>query len=447
MDETDITVFEFKKLKGILSWPEFRAVWPILMLLALVFAAGYSLSTGFLLLQGGLIVIAAALIVALVYRVALAERKNKVERNQFKNVLFGLEDALIVYDNNFRMLFFNPAAERFFKINSQEVVDREFSPRDAENGAFKLLAQIIFPSLAPSIVSRSVAGQYPQIADLAFTDPPLDLRVLTSPVNDEKGQLLGFMKIIRDRTRELSLIRSKSEFLTVASHQLRSPVTDINWALESLGGDKNLSKDTRDVVEHALDAGKELLQIIEDLLNIVKIEEGHFGYNFESADIVEFINGILLQVVPAARRAGIKVYFDKPKSPLPKLTIDAQKLSLVINNLVENAVRYNVENGEITVKADKVVGEPFVEVSVRDTGIGIAPEDISKLFKKFYRADNALKAQTEGSGLGLYIVKNIVQAHGGRIWADSELGRGSVFHFALPTDPSMVPRHEVIIEE
>ncbi len=432
-------IFSFKKIREVISWPELRGVWPILILLAFVFAAGYSLSLGFIILQGGLIVITAALTFALVYRVADIERKNKVERNQFKSVLSGLEDALVVYDNDFKILFFNPVAERLFKLDSKTVVNHEFTPQDTEKPPLKLLTQVIFPSLAPEITSRSVAGQYPQVADLSFAEPVLDLRVSTLPVNDENGKLLGFMKIIHDRTRELSLIRSKNEFLTVASHQLRTPVTELNWGLEVLASDKTLSGESKNVVGNSLAAGKELLKIVEDLLNIAKIEEGRFGYNFEEADAVDFVNGILLQAIPVARRAGIKIYFEKPKAPLPKLMIDSQKLLLAVNNILENAVRYNVEGGEVTVKIDKVIDEPFVEISVRDTGIGIAPQDMDKLFKKFFRADNALKTKTEGSGLGLYIAKNIIQAHGGKIWADSELGRGTVLHFTLPTDPGFDP--------
>ncbi len=447
MPEIDPKIPGLKKIKEVLSWPELRMMWPVLILLALIFAAGYSLPTGFFILQGGLIIIDCALIVALVYRVASAERKNKVERNQFKNVLLYLEDALVAYDNNFKILFFNPAAERLFKLDSGTVMDRDFTPQDIERPELKLLTKVVFPSLAPEIISRSRAGQYPQIADLSFAEPVLDLRVSTSPIYDEDGKTLGFMKIISDRTRELSLIRSKSEFLTVASHQLRTPVTEINWGLETLANDKTLSAESKDVVGKSLTAGKELLKIVEDLLNIAKIEEGRFGYDFKEADIVDFVNGILLQVVPAAQRAGIKIYFEKPRAPLPKLMVDSQKLLLAINNILENAVRYNIESGEVVVKMDKVVNEPFVEVSIKDTGIGIAPQDMDKLFKKFFRTANALKTKTEGSGLGLYIAKNIIQAHGGRIWAESELGRGSVFHFTLPTDPKLVLQHEAAVEE
>ena len=439
--------FGFKKIKDILSWPELRGIWPVLILLVFVLAAGYNLPAGFFILQGGLVVVAGVFVFALVYRTASIERKDKFERNQFKNVLFGLEDALLIYDDNFKVLFFNPAAERLFKLDSAAVIGSEFSPKDIAKPEFKLLAQVIFTSLAPSVVSRSPAGRYPQVVDLSFAEPLLDLQVLTSPISDESGKFLGFMKVIRDRTRELSLIRSKSEFLTVASHQLRTPVTDIKWGLEALVGDKTLSVESKDIVTNTLAASKGLLKIVEDLLNTAKIEEGRFGYDFKQTDIVEFINGILLLVIPAARRSGIKIYFDKPKAPLPGLMIDTQKLSLAINNIIENSIRYNVENGEIAIKVERIADGPFVEVRVRDTGIGMVAADIPKLFKKFYRGKEASMASTEGSGLGLYIAKNIIQAHGGRIWVDSEQGRGSTFHFTLPTDPKLVPQHGVVTEE
>ncbi|MDO8536661.1 MAG: ATP-binding protein, partial [bacterium] len=327
------------------------------------------------------------------------------------------------------------------------VVGHQFQPQDVEKRAWKLLAQVIFPSLAPVVINRSESGETPQIADLSFTDPTLELRVLTSPIVGESGQTAAFMKIIHNRTREVSLIRSKNEFLTVASHQLRSPLTDINWALESLAGDKNLSEENKSLLEHALTASRELLKIVEDLLNVAKIEEGRFGYSFAPQDILVFLSGLLAQIVPMAKRGGIKIYFDRPKESLPQVLIDSQKLSLAVNNLLVNSVKYNIENGEIVVKVEQTPDEPFLEVSIKDTGVGISRDAIPNLFKKFFRSDVARKSDTEGSGLGLYIAKNIIQSHGGKIWVESEPDRGSIFYFTIPTDPNLVPKREAAVEE
>ncbi len=114
------------------------------------------------------------------------------------------------------------------------MVGHVFSPRDVEREGWRTLTQIVFPSLAPRVVARTKEDEYPQIVDISFTDPPLEFRVTTAPIVDERGSTLAFMKIIRDRTSQVLALRSKSEFVTVASHQLRGPVTDISWALQSL---------------------------------------------------------------------------------------------------------------------------------------------------------------------------------------------------------------------
>ena len=286
----------------------------------------------------------------------------------------------------------------------------------------------------------------PQVVDISFTDPQLEFRVTTAPVMDNQGNTLAFLKIIRDRTAQVSALRSRSEFITVASHQLRGPVTDINWALQTLASDPTVSDDNKLIVENAYAASQNLLRRIEDLLNIAKMEDGQFGYDFKDTDISNFVEMVLGEVLPAAKKTGVKIYFDRPATPLPRVMIDEKRLSLALVNLLENAIRYNVENGEVIVKVDTMPGKPFLVVSVKDSGIGIPPEALQKLFTKFYRADNAVKAQTEGSGLGLFIAKGIVSAHGGEIWAESELNRGTTISFAIPTDSNLIPKHEVGLE-
>lgn len=369
------------------------------------------------------------------------------EREELRSVVLNLEDATVIYDRNFRILFFNPAAEKLFSLELKDVIGTIITPQDMGEDKKQRLVQVVYPSLAPSIVTRSKAGVYPQIVDLSFENPDMELRVMTSPIGDKGGGILGFMKVIQDRTREQFLLRSKSEFVTVASHQLRGPVTNINWALETLLKEQTINEECKDLLGNAFKAGQQLLKIIEDLINIAKIEEGRFGYNFEPTDLAQFINGILAQVMPQARRASIKVFFDRPKEPLPEVMINREKMTMVFYNFLDNAIRYNVQNGEVVVKIEPVPNEQFVQVSIKDTGIGIPPEEINKIFGKFFRADNAVKFQTEGSGLGLYINKNIVLAHGGKIWAESELNRGTAFYFTLPTSMEAIPEREIPMGE
>ena len=399
------------------------------------------------LISAGLLFIATVLVAVTVYRAAATDRATRIDQSELKSILAAMNDALIVYDGNFNALFFNPAAEHLFRLPAKSVLGHRFTPQDVERPGWRTLIQIIFPSLAPRVLTRSKEGEYPQVVDASFSDPELELRVTTSPIVDEGGKTLGFMKIVRDRTAQVEVLRGRSEFVTVASHQLRGPITDINWALQSLAKATELSETDKFIVQNALAAARGIISRIESLINISKMEEGKFGYKFEETDAVAFIGQVLADVLPAARKAGVKIYFDRPATALSKVMIDAQRLSLALVNILENAIRYNVENGEVTVKVDAVPGKSFLVVSVRDTGIGVPAESMPKLFTKFYRADNALKSQTEGSGLGLYIAKGIVRAHGGEIWVDSEINRGTTVHFTLPTDTNLVPKHEAGLED
>ncbi len=369
-------------------------------------------------------------------------QKTNVESRELERIIESIDDGIVIYDQDFRILFFNPAAEKLFKISAGSVIGTSLQAQEAEKPELRILVQTLFPSLAPVMIPRSAAGTWPQVVDISFTEPLFELRVTTSPLDGAENGQAKFLKIIRDRTRETVLIKTKSEFLTVASHQLKTPITDISWALEALNSDDGLSQPNKEIVKGAFDASKLLLKIVEDFLNIAKIEEGKFGYHFEQADITAFLNQILSQCLSQASRAGVRLYFDPPKTPLPMAIIDAEKLSLAVVNLLENAIRYNVKNGDVIVKVEPVSGKPFLKVSVKDTGIGIPPEALEKLFTKFFRADNALKLQTEGSGLGLYIAKNIIQAHGGEIHSESEPNRGTIISFTLPTDPKLVPQRE-----
>ncbi len=433
------------RLKQIIVWPEFQVVWVLLavVIAALILDAIGLASPILFVIEGALLLIVLVLAGLSAYRAAGVDRDTKVERNELRSILAGLDDGIIVYDEGFRVTYFNPAAERIFKINMRDMLGHKFAPQDVERPGWRTLTQVVFPSLAPRVIARTKEGEYPQVVDLSFIDPILEFRVTSAPINGDDGRPLAFMKIVRDRTTQVMALRSRSEFVTVASHQLRGPVTDVNWALESLMHAEELKEDNRLIVENALAASQGLLRRIEGLINISKMEEGQFGYKFEEANIEDFVGKILADVLPAARKAGVKIYFDRPANELPKVTVDPARLSLALTNVLENAVRYNVENGEVTVRVEALPGKPFVEVSVKDTGIGIPAESIEKIFTKFYRADNAMKAQTEGSGLGLYIAKTIIAAHGGEVWIDSEINRGTTVHFTLPTDPNLVPKKEV----
>ena len=177
-------------------------------------------------------------------------------------------------------------------------------------------------------------------------------------------------------------------------------------------------------------------------MDVSKIEEGKFGYDFNQVNIIDFLSGILTNAEAMAKKYEVKFYSDKGGETVVNLMIDANRLGLAISNLVDNAIKYNVKNGSVTVKLERLPDKPYLQISIKDTGIGIPPEDMPKLFTRFFRTENATKMETEGSGLGLYIAKNIINRHGGTIWAESILGRGTTVYFTFPIDPKLIPQKE-----
>lgn len=379
-------------------------------------------------------------------RLARSNLEIKIERNELKSIIANLKDGIIAYDPNFKILIFNRAAEEIFALRSEEALGKYFAPETAREPKFKLLSQAIFPSLAPLVVRRSEPGQYPQIIDVSFNESDMSLRIATDKITDSNGQLLGFVKIVRDRTREIKLLKSKTEFIATASHQLRTPATATHWAIEELSKQK-MSEEQKPIIETALSAVSKLMKTINDMLDVSKIEEGEFGYQFDNVEVVSFVEDIIRGMDPIAKQFNVKIYLEKPVEPSVAISLDRQKISMVLSNLIDNAVKYNVANGEVIVKIERLKDEPYLQISVKDTGVGVSAEDVKKLFTKFFRSENAVKFVTEGSGLGLYIAKNIINRHGGKIWVESEINRGSTFYFTLPIDPKLIPSKELIYEE
>lgn len=389
------------------------------------------------------IFLAAALVIFISsIKTARANFETKLQKSLLDTTIESLQDAVIAFDNEGTMLIFNKTAETLFALKTADVIGKKFDPGLAQKEPrFALLAQILYPSLAPVMVERSEPGEGLHMVDVTFENPYLELRVVTVPMTDSAGNETGTIKVVRNMTRQIQLLKSKNEFITVASHQLRTPLTAINWVFQEATRKGIEETERADLLKTGAAATSKLTKIVNDFLDIAKMEEGKYGYQYEETDIVPFIERAVEAAQLLAKQYKITVYFEKPKGEL-KMPIDVQKIGIVISNLIDNAIKYNVQDGTVTVRIRPLTGEPFVEISVEDTGVGISPEDINKLFTKFFRAENTMKMATEGSGLGLYLVKNIIEQHGGKIWAESSLGRGTKIMFTLPTNKSLIPKQE-----
>ncbi len=258
-----------------------------------------------------------------------------------------------------------------------------------------------------------------------------------------------------EKLKELD--RLKSNFLATVSHELRTPLTSVigysEMLLEGLAGE--MLEEQKEYVRTIMEKGENLLQIISSILDISKIESGRVQLSIAEVDMAEVARAALSTVLPQAQRKGLDLH-SEIESALPRVPADRAKIRQCMVNLLANAVKFTPEGGTVRLEVHRYTGprrtlrddpdgafglfEPrenhFVRVAVIDSGIGIPPDKLSRVFDTFYQVDNSPTREYGGTGLGLSIVKSYVEAHGGEVWVDSDMGGGSTFSFLLPLEPS-----------
>jgi len=246
---------------------------------------------------------------------------------------------------------------------------------------------------------------------------------------DEKD--IGHLIVLHDISREKIVENMKTEFVSLAAHQLRTPLSIIKWSMSMLkkGDFGKLNKKQYKIVGNAFRGNERLISLVNDLLNVSRIEEGRYLYKVASADMKEVIELALADCKDEIIAKKIKVDVKEANS-VPKIMIDVEKMKLAIENLIDNAVKYSREGGKIKVflKSD---GDN-IHFEIQDFGMGIPESQQSKVFTKFFRGDNATKVNAVGTGLGLFLVQNIIEAHGGKIRFKSEENKGTSFYLSLP---------------
>jgi len=352
--------------------------------------------------------------------------KKKSQKNEEENGLNGsdvvitnyLTDGLLVFDRSNRLFLINPQAKKILEVEETESLGRSS------------LELMRYEKIEP-LINHLGAGLRECFREEIQLEENLILEVTT--VHMKVGQQrVSTLLILHDITREKLSDRMKNEFVTLAAHQLRTPTSGIKWSLQTLldGDLGQLNEKQKDIISQALSTNDKVIHLVNDLLNVAEIEEGRYLNKMVLSDISEIVFSVMEDYRQELERKNLQVDFIKPKQILPKVMLDIDKIKIAITNLFDNAVRYTLEGGKINVSIENFGKE--LEVKIEDNGIGIPFHQQEEIFKKFFRSANVKKVDTEGTGLGLYITKNIVEAHGGRIWFESEQDRGTAFYFTIP---------------
>lgn len=249
----------------------------------------------------------------------------------------------------------------------------------------------------------------------------------------QEGICRGHLWMYRDITEHTKIDRLKSEFVSVASHQLRTPLAGIKWMAELLlkGKVGALAPEQQELVDHLAETNERMITLVNDLLNVSRIERGEGDkLAIQSEDFIAFMHSIIDEVRPSADKRQVSMMVSGKVPAKLMLNFDKEKLRQAVMNIISNAVKYSRSGGVVEIKI--ATQKDLVTLSCRDEGIGIPEEEQERLFQKFFRASNAVKHEAEGTGLGLYIARAIVEAHGGKLWFTSVPQKGTTFFISLP---------------
>lgn len=335
-------------------------------------------------------------------------------------IVNGFVDGLIILDPQGIIQEVNNQAQSVFLIKESDV----------QKQSLTILQK--YPLIAPAVGIMIRDNRVQLVKEKEFSPrPEMTMNVSTIALYS-KESLLGYLAIFHDVSQEKNIQKMKTDFVSIAAHQLRTPLSAIKWSVKMIldGEAGKISAQQKDWLNKTYQSNERLITLVNDLLNVSRIEEGRFLYDIRETDLRKIIQNILENNKEIIKRKKITVSFPEENTEVSKVKVDVEKMQLAIQNLITNAVDYTPEGGRVLVTVSQKGDD--VLVTVKDTGIGISEVDQGKLFHRFFRARNAIQVRANGTGLGLFITKNIIQAHRGKIWFKSQLGKGTTFSFTIP---------------
>ena len=375
------------------------------------------------------------------------EEKKIIEKlakdlEKFKLAVDNVSDQIVITDSNGIIIYANQGLQNITGYKVKEVLDKKVGTKNLWGG---MMGQDFYKNLW----HRLAVEKKPFIGDIKNrrkNGKMYEARAYISPILDSAGQVLFYVAIERDVTIEKEIDRMKTEFVSVASHQLRTPLSAVKWYLEMLlaGDAGKINKEQEDFLHQAYDSNERMIALVNGLLNVSRIEAGRLSIEPKVTDIIQLSQTVIGELMPLIQKNKIKFKFLK-SGKLPLIKVDSELISQVIMNLLSNAIKYTPAGGKVDYKVELLKNE--IKFIVKDTGLGIPNNQQKRIFERFFRADNVIVKDTEGTGLGLYVAKSVVELSGGKIDFVSRENKGSTFWFTLPLTGSKRVKGEVKLEK
>lgn len=380
-----------------------------------------------------------------------------VAQQKDEAILSSIGDAVFAIDTEGRITLFNPAAEHSSGFDREEALGKHYrdilhfiSEKDRTTN----------DSFIKKALSGHLAGMQNHTKLIRKDGKEIYVADSAAPIRDAKGDIIGAIIVFRDVTSDYALEQAKSEFVSLASHQLRTPLSAINWTSEMLldGTMGKMTKEQTAQVQEIYDGNQRMIELVNSLLDVSRLEVGKLINAPAPTDMAELAASLEKEMTTSltAKQMTLEKHISYKLAPV---SADPKLLRMIVQNLLSNAIKYTPEKGKVTLTirpatqaeiiAEKAkTGQPYVFLSVADTGYGIPKEQQRNIFQKMFRADNVRKMDVEGTGLGLYIVREVIYKLGGTIRFESKESLGTTFYVLIPfsTKATQLPSHDDVVK-
>ncbi|KUO68730.1 MAG: PAS domain-containing sensor histidine kinase [Clostridia bacterium BRH_c25] len=352
--------------------------------------------------------------------------KLMTEKNKSLAIVKSIPDPLIVLDTAYRILLLNDTCEMFFGIEEKKVLKKHFLEAIRNEEIFEIVSNAFedMVEMDDRIIKIEHKEEY-------------YFNVIVTVIKDRESRVTGLIILLKDVTQLKQLEKARTDFVSTISHEFKTPLTSIMMGTSMVldGSMGTLNEEQQDVMNTIKEDGERLTRLVNDLLELSRIESGSSAFDMEPCSIDTVIDNSVKQFAIQAAHKSVSIS-TRIEENMPKVIADNEKITWVFNNLISNALKYTNPGDEIVI--DAFIENGKMHVSVKDTGIGIPEEFQEKIFDKYVQV-RGQDLEARGTGLGLAVVKEIINTHGGEIWCESKMDTGSIFTFTLPLSFLEVP--------
>lgn len=360
------------------------------------------------------------------------EEKDKVETlahdlEKFKLAVDNTSDHIAITDPSGVVVYINDSMKEDIGFSDAELASGKIKADDLWMG---LMGAEFYENVWKTIKDQKSVF-VGELTNQKKNGVKYDSMISISPVLDRDGKIMFFVSVERDITKEKEIDRAKTEFVSLASHQLRTPLSAVNWYAEMLlsGDAGKITKKQRKYIDEIYNGNQRMVELVNALLNVSRIELGTFSIDPKPTNIIAVFDDSIKELKQQIKLKELDVDVEYDEK-LPIINLDQNLMGIIFQNILSNAVKYTPEKGKIGVKIHKKISD--ILISISDTGYGIPKNQYGRIFEKLFRADNVREKDTDGTGLGLYLVKSIVDEAGGKVWFESEENKGTTFYVSIP---------------